>query len=257
MKKQTLVNLVILTTFILSLSTGCGGDKPTEMVSMDPASTQDELTMTPTPTETVAAADGIISPLVVPAGDPPNIDGIHSPGEWDDALVETFADGSQLLLFRSGDFLYLGIIGKGAEMFSNNIYINRGDEITILHSSAALGTARYQKVDNIWSQIQDFSWRCRKTDQSEAALSERAEFMQTEGWLASNGRMGTPNEMEYMITMPDQDFRMAVTIIKSSPPYEKIPWPVNLKDDCIRETPGGLPDIMEFTPNEWGVLILD
>ena len=252
-----MICLLVLTVCILLLSVGCIGDKPTDVVSVKSTSTQVELTMTSIPTEMGAAVDGSISPLIVPAGDPPSIDGIHSPGEWDDALLKTFADGSQLLYLRSGDFLYLGIIGKDAEMFSNNVYINQGDEVTILHSSAALGTAIYHKIDNIWNQTQDFTWRCRKTDQSEAAQAERTEFLQAEGWLASNGRMGTPNEMEYMITMPDQDFRMAVTIIKSSPSYEKIPWPANLKDDCIRETPGGLPDIMEFTPNEWGAIDLE
>ena len=157
MKRLPMISSLVLTACILSLSVGCIGDKPTDVVSLRLTSTQDELTMTPTSIETVEATDGVISPLVVPAGDHPKIDGIHSPGEWDDALVETFADGSQLLLLRSGDFLYLGIKGKDAEMFSNNVYINRGDEITILHSSAALGTARYQKIDNIWSQSQDFS----------------------------------------------------------------------------------------------------
>ena len=140
-------------------------------------------------------------------------------------------------MLKDGVFLYLGIKGIDGEMFSNNVYINLGDEIAILHSSAALGTAKYQKAENQWNQTQNFSWRCRKTDQSVAARMERAEFLDAEGWLASNGLTGTPNEMEYKITIPDQDFRMAVTIIRSSPPYEKIPWPVNLKDDTVLDTP--------------------
>ena len=171
--------------------------------------------------------------------------------------LNTFADGSQLMMLKDGIFLYLGIKGMDGEMFSNNVYINQGDEIAILHSSAALGTAIYQKVENQWNQTQDFSWRCRKTDQSVAARMERAEFLDAEGWLASNGLMGTPNEMEYKITIPEQDFRMAVTIIRSSPPYEKIPWPVTLKDDSVLDTPGGLPDTMDFTPSEWGMIDLE
>ena len=255
MKKQPLIELCILIICILSVSTGCSGDTPTETFPVNPTSTRAALTLTPT--VTVGSTVGIISALDVPAGNPPNIDGIHSPGEWDDALVEPFADGSQLMMLKDGVFLYLGIKGIDGEMFSNNVYINLGDEIAILHSSAALGTAKYQKAENLWNQTQNFSWRCRKTDQSVAARMERAEFLDAEGWLASNGLTGTPNEMEYKITIPDQDFRMAVTIIRSSPPYEKIPWPVNLKDDTVLDTPGGLPDTMDFTPSEWGMVDLE
>lgn len=255
MKIFPLIKQIALVVCIISVSTGCSGDIPTETILVNPTTTQVELTMTPT--ETLAEAEGIISALDIPAGAPPNIDGIHSPGEWDEALVVAYADGSQLLMLKDEDYLYLGIKGIDAEIFSNNVFINQGDQIAILHSSAALGTAIYQKVDNSWNQTQDFSWRCRKTDQSVAARMERAEFLEAEGWLASNGLMGTPNEMEYMISIPDQVFRMAVTIIRSSPPYEKIPWPVNLEDDCIMDTPGGLPEIMDFTISEWEVINLD
>ena len=79
-------------------------------------------------------------------------------------------------------------------------------------------------------------------------------FFQDEGWLAANGLMGTPNELEYQIKIPDQDFRIAVVYIKATPPYEKVPWPANLDDDCIDPTPGGLPLRTEFSLEQWGVL---
>ena len=63
--------------------------------------------------------------------------------------------------------------------------------------------------------------------------------------------MGTPNELEYQIKIPDGDFRLAAVYIKASPPYEKIPWPSQLTDDTITPTPGGFPDTFNFSPEQW------
>ena len=120
-----------------------------------------------------------------------------------------------------------------------------------MHSSAALGTAIYKKDTDHWQQIQDFTWQCRNTSLSDAAQAERDEFLQKEGWVAANGRMGTPNELEYQIKIPDGAFRLAAVYIKASPPYEELPWPPQLPDDTIIPTPGGFPDSFNFSPEQW------
>jgi len=194
--------------------------------------------------------------ITIPMGNPPEIDGTISPGEWDDALVETFGDGSELLLRQADDYLYLGIRADTSGVIAGNVFIQRGDEIAILHSSAALGTAIYLKGEYSWKQLQDFTWCCRNTSSSESALKERAEFLQEEGWLAANGLMGTPNELEYQIKIPDQNFSLSAVYIKSTYPYEKVPWPPGLDDDCILPTPGGLPKEFYFSPDQWGMLEL-
>jgi len=187
----------------------------------------------------------------VPAGNPPTIDGILAPGEWDGAAVETFADGSELLLLQEGDYLYLGVRANTPGMIVGNVFILRGDEIAILHSSAALGTALYQKEEDSWQQIQNFNWQCREPGSSEAAQAERDAFLLGEGWVAANARMGTPHELEYQIELKDETIRMAVNFIRASNQNEKIPWPADLKDDCIKLTPGGLPEVLYFSPEQW------
>ena len=194
--------------------------------------------------------------LEVPVGQPPVLDGSISSGEWDDALIEAFADESKVLLMQDGEFLYLGIRNNETGPFASNVFIQIGDEIAILHSSAALGTATYEKREEGWTLTQDFSWRCRDTGNSEAAQAGRSDFFQDEGWLASNGRMGTPGELEYKIEIPVQDFRIAAVYIKSTPPYEKVPWPASLKDDCVRSTPDGLPEILYYSPDRWISLVM-
>jgi hypothetical protein len=95
--------------------------------------------------------------IPVPQGKPIAIDGTISPGEWDNAGVETFSDNSELLLMHSEGYLYLGIRANTPEMIAGNIFIDRGDEIAILHSSAALGTALYERGIDSWQQTQGFS----------------------------------------------------------------------------------------------------
>ena len=190
----------------------------------------------------------ILNPIVVPVGRHPIIDGTLSTGEWDDAVVGTFADDSQLLLMQAEDYLYLGIMTDENQPFACNVYILRGDKITVLHSSAALGTAIYQKAESNWQQTQNFNWQLRDTSNSESAQTERAAFLKTEGWLAANGNMGNPNELEYQIKIQEQNLRIAVVFTKSTPPYEKVPWPANLDDDTITPTPGGFPTMMAFFP---------
>ncbi|MFC1997292.1 formylglycine-generating enzyme family protein [Chloroflexota bacterium] len=189
--------------------------------------------------------------IAFPTGDPPELDGKLMPGEWDAALVESFADGSELYLLQVGDYLYLGIQANLPGMIAGNVFIHQGDEIAILHASAALGTAIYKENEAGWQQVQDFAWRCRSSGNSAAAQAERVEFFQDEGWLASNGRMGKPNELEYKITIPEQNFHLAVVFLRSSPPYEKVPWPADLSDDCIKPTPGGLPLELQFFTDQW------
>ncbi len=194
--------------------------------------------------------------MSVPAAPAPTIDGAISPGEWDQARREAFADGSELLLMSEGGYLYLAIRSSTPDMIVGNVHLNRGDEITILHTSAALGTAIYQAHPEGWELIKPFSWCCRGTGGSEADLTERDTFLFEEGWGSVNSRVGTPNELEYQIEMPEKMLRIAVTILRATQTDVKIPWPADLDDDCLRPTPGGLPDQMVYSPDSWMVVAI-
>jgi hypothetical protein len=75
--------------------------------------------------------------------------------------------------------------------------------------------------------------------------------------LAANGLMGTPNELEYQIKLPDQDFHLAVVYIKKTYLFEKVSWPANLDDDCTQPSSGRLPSVMQFSPLQWARLELE
>lgn len=192
----------------------------------------------------------------VPPGNPPVIDGTISPGEWGGAEIETFSDGSELLLLYGEGSLYLGIRAGTPGLIVGNIFLDRGEKIAILHSSAALGTALYLKGPDSWRRNRGFVWRCRATDDSEAAQAERDAFLREEHWLAANARMGSPNELEYQIEATGETLRLAVIFIRASNPNEKTPWPNDLDDDCIKPTPGGMPARLQFSPEGWATLSL-
>ena len=194
--------------------------------------------------------------LTIPQGAPVKIDGILSPVEWNGAYGEPFADGSELLLIRDEEYLYLAIRSATEEMIAANVYTEQNEEIIIHHASAALGTGIYQLGENGWSKIQDFQWQCRATDHSEASKLERSKFLEQEGWLAVNSRIGTPNELEYQIKITGEYLSLAVAFMRTSEPERRIFLPSDLADDTIQPTPGGLPETRIFSPTTWMVLDL-
>lgn len=192
--------------------------------------------------------------LILPIGHTPHIDGTLSLGEWDQALVEEFLDGSELFLLTSGEYLYIGINANHQEMIGANVFLQTDTGISISHVSAALGTGLFQEENQAWQRIKSFDWCCRNTSDNESSQAELAKFLEAENWVSVNSRRGTLNQIEYQIKLPPHDFRLAVVYIKTSPPYEKIPWPTNLDDDTIKPTPGGLPETMFFSPGDWTMI---
>jgi hypothetical protein len=176
--------------------------------------------------------------------------------EWSNAHIETFSDGSELLLMHTDGYLYLAIRANTPGMVVGNIFIDHGDEVAVLHTSAALGTALYQKGETTWQQTQEFTWRCRRTDNSEAAQAERNAFLQDEQWVAANARMGSPNELEYQIKTTGNTVRLATTFLRASNPNVKVPWPTDLADDSIRPTPGGFPRELHFSLESWATITI-
>jgi len=194
--------------------------------------------------------------LTIPQGTAVTIDGAINSPEWAAARVETFADGSELLTMHDGEYLYLAIRDSTEEMIAANVYIKENGEIIIHHASAALGTAVYQSAENGWLKIQDFHWQCRATDNSEVSQAERSAFLEQEGWLAANSRRGTPNELEYQIKIVAENLSLAVAFMRSSEPEQRVFLPLDLADDTIQPAPGGLPEILIFSPETWMLLDL-
>jgi hypothetical protein len=68
--------------------------------------------------------------------------------------------------------------------------------------------------------------------------------------------VGRANELEYQIEMTEGSTRLAASILRSSDPEVKTPWPAGLDDDTVKSTPGGLPAELDFRPDEWVTVIV-
>ncbi len=185
----------------------------------------------------------------------PMIDGIIQPGEWDQADVEYFEDGSELYMMRSGDYLYLAIRALPAEMIASNVFLQQGDRVSIFHSSAALGTAIYQQKGESWQKVKDFVWCCRSKIDNESGTAAREEFFEQSNWIGANSYLGNENELEYKIRIIEPAQALAVNFLRAeNPDSEKTPWPVGLEDGSVQPSPGGYPETMDFSLEQWGVM---
>jgi hypothetical protein len=253
--------LVLILLVVILLGSGCQKTATPEQVDVLPTESP---TTTPIPPSATPSPDLMPSPtptpeydtLTIPPGPAPEIDGTMDTDEWSAARVEHAADGSEIFFLQADGVLYIAIRGSTPEMIVGNIFIAQQDIIRIMHVSAALGTAVYEREGDAWVQTQDFDWRCRSTSKNESALAERKAFLEEEGWVSTNSRMGTPNELEYHIMLPEGPVNLALNILRSSNVNLKIPYPVDLADDVMSPTPGGLPEEMSFAPETWVLLDL-
>jgi hypothetical protein len=186
--------------------------------------------------------------------EPPVIDGRLTEEAWQAAEIREFSDGSRLILIREDGYLYLGIEAVGEEMIAGNVFLQEGDRIRILHTSAALGTASYHQSASGWQKESDFGWCCRSRIDSEAAQAEREVFSQREGWLGANSFLGEANQLEYRIELRGQPILLAVNFILADDPEVKQVWPVGLMDGVAQPAESGFPEWMEFDPGSWYLL---
>ena len=183
--------------------------------------------------------------------DHPVIDGTLHPGEWDQADLVLFEDGSELYLLQSEEYLYQAVRAIPAEMVAGNIFINEGDRISILHTSAALGTAIYQDEGDTWRKIQDFEWCCRSRTENEEARASREAFFDQDGWMGINSFLGNENELEYKIRLTGSEEYVAVNFLRADNPAQKQVWPIGLTGGPAQPNEDGFPETMDFSPENW------
>jgi len=256
-------NLVVIMSVSLIIGVGCAPTStPSQPIEDQPTLTPIEIIPTPTSQPTKTPLPPTDEPelkdldIVVPPGNEATIDGVLSPDEWESAIQIDLVDEGQLFLMHAGGYLYLGIKAKPEPVTS--ICVDQSGQVSILHSSAALGTAIYQMGDAMWEQIKEFEWCCRDTTDSPQAQEARQTHLFEEGWVASNGRMGNPDEVEYQIAMPEDELRLAVTSI-GAPNYKSvISWPGDLADGCssLDMLTGPIPEQTQFSVEEWITLTI-
>ncbi|MBU0596452.1 hypothetical protein KJ567_07200 [Candidatus Bipolaricaulota bacterium] len=194
-------------------------------------------------------------PVQVPCGTEPVLDGTIATDEWADAMTVELSPESMLFLKHSAGHLFLAI--RAATMGVPSPLIVRGEEVHVLHASAALGTAIYAEQDGTWRLTQTFEWRCRTRGFAAAAIAERERFLAEEGWLGTIGYLGAPTEFEYMILLDEEPVRMLVLFMEATDPIQLLSWPIPADEagDYLEIITGPVPDEVAFDLDQWAVLI--
>jgi hypothetical protein len=98
------------------------------------------------------------------------------------AKVPVLAGVCYLILISSahGANEPLRIVVSGEKPGIASVFVANGDEIKVLHASAALGTAVYKRHGKRWKLVRGFEYSCR--DPNDIAARQR--FFAREGWLS-------------------------------------------------------------------------
>ena len=159
----------------------------------------------PDPVGDVPGAPG--RDVEIPEGPAPVVDGTIEPGEWAEAVGTALDDGTGVRWMHAGGSLYVGI--DGDEVGAVNLVLAGGDEVRMLHSSAALGSAVYVRENGARRMECGFEWCCRsRTDGTDAVA-----LFESEGWTANIGFLGAPGDVEFRVSWSGGEDRAAISSI--------------------------------------------
>ncbi len=201
---------------------------------------------TAAPTTTTAAAPTTtvqLEALRIPHAAEPLIDGVLSDGEWDDATVDLMSDGATVHFMHSAGTLYIAVAGR--EVGAVNVLLATTDEVWILHSSAALGSALYVADAGGWDLSHGYDWCCRDSSDE----SQRLELFEDEGWQANIGFTGDPGVVEYAVELPWTEAAVAISSIRDD--TDTGFWPIELSEEARSQLLGVPPQQRMFVLGEW------
>jgi hypothetical protein len=153
------------------------------------------------------------------------------------------SDGAAVHLMHSNKTLYLAV--QGEAVGAVNVVIGTEAEVWILHSSAALGSARYVPVAGSWELAHGFAWCCRSVSDQ----SGRSALFEKEGWQANIGFAGEPGVVEYEVAFPWQKAVLAVSSIRDAD--DQGFWPAELSSEARGQLVGSPPPERHFNSDEW------
>jgi hypothetical protein len=188
------------------------------------------------------------------------IDGKVTSAEWTKAARVPLMDGGQALLLHDGTYLYVGMVGLRGGVGSI-CTMNKQQQVRVLHASAGLGTALYDRKDGKWALTQGFTFESRENmTPTKASVAERRDYLKKEGWFA-NTHIEGQLQREFQIRL---DGRTEVPIVLSFMSWitrEKFDldvWPGTVVDGCAElDLAGGWTDReYTFAPETWGIAAL-
>lgn len=178
----------------------------------------------------------------------PTVDGVLEPGEWSGARREPLSGGGEVLWLRSGDDLYVAVLGPRRGF--PTLCIGDAERVEVLHASAALGTVAYTRRGATWARGAPFTWLLRDAPEPPSA-ADREAFLSAFGWISTASRAGAPARELRVRLGPGRRFFGVVFL--SVETMEASFWPRSLDEGCrdLRLLRGDAPERLRFAPARW------
>jgi hypothetical protein len=198
----------------------------------------------------------LLSASAIAAGDrTPKIDGVLGDGEWSGAKRYELTGGGAVLLLHRPGVAYVAVQGSKRGLAS--LCIGDSNHVTILHSSAALGTAAYTLRGGRWHRESDLAYAVRDARTGPPSEASKAEFLAMNGWL-SNPSFAGSSVRDFEIRLTPARRRLAVTFLSTESEAPQISrWPAAVHDDCAttRLAQGWAEEWQTFDPATWQSIV--
>lgn len=149
--------------------------------------------------------------IMLPKGNAVSIDGIIEKNEWIDAKKIDFKGGGFTLFKCDSSFLYLCI--QGDKLGISSVAINTDDKIYILHASASLLTAIYEKNTDTWNQIEEFhSKRYALINKEKDAKEFKRKFLSEFLWFANTLKIEGKPDFNLKYTY---EYKISIDLLKN------------------------------------------
>jgi hypothetical protein len=165
------------------------------------------------------------------------------------------AGGGDVSLRREGDVVTVTVNGPRAGLAS--LCLADGSRIRILHASAAIGEAIYERSDERWRLKSGFDWQLRDTPGARGRSPNEANaFFERNGWVANASAAGSPRRT-FRIRRGAAASYLGVIYLSTDDSMAISYWPDGIADDCrlVNIAQGRLPETATFRPESWRPLV--
>ena len=158
--------------------------------------------------------------------------------------------GGEVTLSRTGEFLDVAVEGPRAGLAS--LCVGDDSRVRIMHASAAVGEANYEKDGDRWILKSGFEWKLRDARTGPPTEEQVNAFLASVGWTANASRAGDPRR-NFRIRLTERTRYLAVTFLTTDEPMAVSHWPADMNDDCraVKVAQGFLPQTARFDPDDW------
>jgi hypothetical protein len=163
---------------------------------------------------------------------------------------EPMTGGGQVSLRRDGNILHITVSGPRKGLAS--LCVAEESRVRILHASAALGEAAYEKRGEVWTLASGFDFKLRDSRTGPPSEADRRGYFETMGWSANSSNAGAPVR-EFAIRLTDSIRSLGVAFLSIDEPMAVSYWPASMDDDCRANqiAQGYLPKSAQFRPSTW------